>query len=126
MSHISRHDRHDEMNRTDEALTFKKPYQIVNRPAVTEHDMHEQYLKHPPHPQILISGTFRMQNESSETATNLHSWDSPVEERARKAREAESLREDILGSPGRGKPLKETIMEEMATEDSVHPQNPAS
>ncbi|KAM5539474.1 hypothetical protein V8D89_006926 [Ganoderma adspersum] len=112
MSHISRHDRHDEMNRTDEALTFKKPYQIVNRPTVIEHDMHERYLKDPPH------------NEPSGPTTNLRSWD--LEEKARKAKEAENLREDIQGSPGRGKRSKETILEEMTIEGSVHPHNPAS
>ncbi|KAI1794941.1 hypothetical protein LXA43DRAFT_94785 [Ganoderma leucocontextum] len=112
MSHISRHDRHDELNRTDEALTFKKPYQIVNRPAVTEHDMHEEYLKHPPH------------NEPSEPSSNQRSWG--LKAGAREAEEAESRREDALGSPGRGKPLKEAILEEMTTESSVHPHNPAS
>ena len=65
-----------------------------------------------------------MQNESPETTTNRRGWD--LEERARKAEEAESLREDILGSPGRGKPLKETILEEMTAEGSVHPRNPPS
>ena len=33
---------------TDEALTFKKPFQTVIRPQTTDHNIHDDYLKHPP------------------------------------------------------------------------------
>lgn len=36
-------------NITDEELTFKKPFQTVGRPLTTDHNIHEDYLKHPPH-----------------------------------------------------------------------------
>ncbi|KAJ8595240.1 hypothetical protein M405DRAFT_857470 [Rhizopogon salebrosus TDB-379] len=36
-------------NRIDEELTFKKPFQTVGRPPTTDHNIHEDYLKHPPH-----------------------------------------------------------------------------
>ncbi|KAG2134290.1 hypothetical protein BD769DRAFT_1638713 [Suillus cothurnatus] len=33
---------------TDEALTFKKPFQTVVRPRTTNHNIHDDYIKHPP------------------------------------------------------------------------------
>ncbi|KIK45580.1 hypothetical protein CY34DRAFT_506940 [Suillus luteus UH-Slu-Lm8-n1] len=33
---------------TDEALTFKKPFQTVVRPPTTNHNIHDDYMKHPP------------------------------------------------------------------------------
>ncbi|OAX40942.1 hypothetical protein K503DRAFT_768114 [Rhizopogon vinicolor AM-OR11-026] len=36
-------------NRTDEELTFKKPFQTVSRPPTTDHNIHEDYVRHPPH-----------------------------------------------------------------------------
>jgi hypothetical protein len=36
-------------NVTDEELTFKKPFQTVRRPPTTDHNIHDDYVKHPPH-----------------------------------------------------------------------------
>ncbi|KAG1855779.1 hypothetical protein C8R48DRAFT_776150 [Suillus tomentosus] len=33
---------------TDEAMTFKKPFQTVVRPPTTNHNIHDDYIKHPP------------------------------------------------------------------------------
>ena len=33
---------------TDEARTFKRVYQTVGRPQVTDHDIHEDMIKDPP------------------------------------------------------------------------------
>ncbi|KAG2047901.1 hypothetical protein BDR06DRAFT_963366 [Suillus hirtellus] len=33
---------------TDEAMTFKKPFQTVVRPSTTNHNIHDDYIKHPP------------------------------------------------------------------------------
>lgn len=54
MSARNRHElvklaRKEGSNVTDEELTFKKPFQTVSRPSVTDHNIHDDYLKHPPH-----------------------------------------------------------------------------
>ena len=49
MSSTRRHDIVDRANLTDESQTFKKAHQTVDRPPVTERDIHEQYMQDPPH-----------------------------------------------------------------------------
>lgn len=48
MSTARRHDLTDHANITDESQTFKKAFQTVDRPPVTERDIHEQYMQDPP------------------------------------------------------------------------------
>lgn len=33
---------------TDKAMTFKKPFQTVIRPPTMNHNIHNDYIKHPP------------------------------------------------------------------------------
>ena len=37
--------------------------------------------------------------------------------------ETDPQQEGVLGDPGVGKPLKQSVLEEMTTEGSVHPNN---
>ena len=51
---LNLHDRFKEGHKLGTAIIradhkFKKEYQVVDRPKVTDHDMHEDYTKHPPH-----------------------------------------------------------------------------
>ena len=48
MSSIRRQDLVDNTGKTDESQTFKKAHQTVDRPPVTERDIHEQYMQDPP------------------------------------------------------------------------------
>ncbi|KAH7885288.1 hypothetical protein F5I97DRAFT_1928686 [Phlebopus sp. FC_14] len=34
---------------TDEELKFKKPFQVVDHPLTTDHNVHDDFVKHPPH-----------------------------------------------------------------------------
>ena len=54
MSGIRRHDLTDRANVTDEAQTFKKPYQTVDRPPVTDHDINEEYLNDAPQVRLSV------------------------------------------------------------------------
>ena len=55
MSSTRRYDTVDRASLTDESQTFKKAHQTVDRPPVTERDIHEQYMQDPPHVSSRIS-----------------------------------------------------------------------
>lgn len=37
------------MSGTDSTQSFKKEYQVVGRPSVTDHDINDEYMRDPPH-----------------------------------------------------------------------------
>ena len=43
------HDPAGRFNNTDEEQTFKKAHQTVDRPPVTDHNINDEYYRHPPH-----------------------------------------------------------------------------
>lgn len=49
MSNIERNDLRPTAEVTDETLAFKKPYQTVGRPPVTQENINDQYMRDPPH-----------------------------------------------------------------------------
>lgn len=48
MSSTRRHDLAERATMNDDSATFKKAFQTVGRPAVTERDFHEEYMQDPP------------------------------------------------------------------------------
>lgn len=58
MSTARRHDLVGHANNTDESQTFKKPFQTVDRPPVTGHDIHEDYMRDPPNVSLMYSCPF--------------------------------------------------------------------
>ncbi|EJF63511.1 hypothetical protein DICSQDRAFT_55428 [Dichomitus squalens LYAD-421 SS1] len=110
MSSTRRHDLADNANKTDESQTFKKPFQTVGRPPVTERDIHEQYMQDPP------------QNVPYEPTTDR----STIGTKEGAREQADPQQQGVLGHPGVGKALKQDVLEEMTTEGSVHPHNPVS
>ncbi|KAL1950425.1 hypothetical protein VTO73DRAFT_5549 [Trametes versicolor] len=94
---------------TDEVNTFKKPFQTVDRPHVTERDIHEEYMQDPPH------------NEPFERKGGDYGGQGLKEG----AREETDPKEDgILGDQATGKELKQSVLGSFAMESSVHPGNP--
>ncbi|KAI8994219.1 hypothetical protein BD414DRAFT_481791 [Trametes punicea] len=110
MSSIRRHDLADRANLTDEATTFKKSYQTVDRPPVTERDIHEQYMQDPPHNMPSEPNTDRKARGLKEGAQE----------------ETDPKQDGVLGDEAVGKVQKSTALETLATESSVHPGNPSS
>ncbi|KAI0667749.1 hypothetical protein C8Q78DRAFT_981669 [Trametes maxima] len=108
MSNIRRNDLTDRANVTDASSTFKKPFQIVGRPPVTERDIHEEYLQDPPDNQFYASITERNPRGLKEGARE----------------ETELKQEGVLGDQPVGKIEKESALETLTTQSSVHPGNP--
>ncbi|KAF9808963.1 hypothetical protein IEO21_07685 [Rhodonia placenta] len=90
---------------TDEERTFKKPYQTVGRPETTDHVIHEEYLKDPPH------------NQSNELSTDRTT--RGLKEGARE--QVDPKQEGVLGEETTGKISKESELGTLTTENSVHP-----
>ncbi|TFK91847.1 hypothetical protein K466DRAFT_573398 [Polyporus arcularius HHB13444] len=88
-------------NVTDESRTFKKAYQTVDRPSVTERDIHEEYMRDPPHNVPSTPNTDRKTAGKKEGA-----------------QQETDYKQDA--------PSRTTALEELATESSVHPGNPSS
>ncbi|CAL1712697.1 unnamed protein product [Somion occarium] len=40
---------------TDNLRVFKKEFQVVDKPAVTDHNIHDDYIRDPPHNQGTLS-----------------------------------------------------------------------
>ncbi|KAI0330482.1 hypothetical protein GY45DRAFT_745654 [Cubamyces sp. BRFM 1775] len=96
--------------KTDEAATFKKAFQTVDRPPVTERDIHEQYMQDPPH------------NMTPEPSTDRKTLG--LKEGARE--ETDPKQDGILGDQSTGKILHQDALEDLTTGSSVHPGNPSS
>ncbi|KAL7280104.1 hypothetical protein PYCCODRAFT_1456266 [Trametes coccinea BRFM310] len=110
MSSIRRNDLADRANVTDESNTFKKPYQTVDRPPVTERDIHEQYMQDPPHNMPIEPSTDRKARGLKEGAKE----------------ETDPKQDGVLGDEPVGKVQKSTALEDLTTESSIHPGNPSS
>ncbi|KAI0631918.1 hypothetical protein C8Q77DRAFT_882219 [Trametes polyzona] len=111
MSSTRRHDLADRAAATDESQTFKKPFQTVDRPPVTERDIHEQYIQDPPH------------NEGLSHVAVDHRGRG-LKEGAQE--ETDPKQDGVLGDQPVGKELKQSALETLTTESSVHPHNPSS
>ncbi|KAI0074124.1 hypothetical protein K474DRAFT_1602111 [Panus rudis PR-1116 ss-1] len=94
---------------TDETNTFKKAYQTVGKPPVTD-NINDQYYRDPPHV-----------NNSEVPTTNRKS--RGAKEGARE--ETDPKQEGVLGDEASSKLQKSTMLEQMTNESSVHPNNPA-
>ncbi|KAG2037840.1 hypothetical protein BDR03DRAFT_1091644 [Suillus americanus] len=58
---------------TDEAQTFKKPFQTVVRPPTTNHNIHDDYMKHPPE-NIALVPTERVNLARKRAHSNHSRW----------------------------------------------------
>ncbi|KZT09271.1 uncharacterized protein LAESUDRAFT_723003 [Laetiporus sulphureus 93-53] len=76
---------------------FKKQYQVVDRPPVTDHDINEEYLRDPPN------------NEPAETTT-----DYKARGLKRGARKVNTKQEDV-------RITKESALGTTANESSIYP-----
>ncbi|OJT09425.1 hypothetical protein TRAPUB_14088 [Trametes pubescens] len=114
---------------TDEANTFKKPFQTVDRPQVTERDIQEDYMQDPPRVSPEAGKSYsrradaRVQNEPFERKGD--------DSRGRGQGLKEGVREEtnpqdggVLGDQATGKELKQSMLESFAVESSVHPGHP--
>ncbi|KZT23456.1 hypothetical protein NEOLEDRAFT_1069568 [Neolentinus lepideus HHB14362 ss-1] len=82
---------------TDESMTFKKATQEINRPATTDHNINDEYMRDPPN--------------------NLASGDVPTTDRTSRGQKegAYDVNPDpqgVIGEPGKGRPKKDEIMRE--------------
>ncbi|KAI0770139.1 hypothetical protein C8Q74DRAFT_875742 [Fomes fomentarius] len=107
MSTARRHDLVGHANTTDESQTFKKPFQTVDRPPVTGHDIHEDYMRDPPNNQPYEPNTDRL--SAKEGA----------------GEEMYPTQDGVLGNQEIGKQLKQDALEDLTTQSSVHPGNPS-
>ncbi|KAI0712469.1 hypothetical protein C8Q76DRAFT_797317 [Earliella scabrosa] len=110
MSTARRHDLVGHANVTDEEQTYKKPFQTAGRPAVTGHDMQEDYMRDPPN------------NQPFELTSDRHT--RGAKEGAQE--ETDPKQDGVLGNQDTGKQLKQNVLEEFTTESSVHSGNPSS
>ncbi|KAI0754713.1 hypothetical protein C8Q80DRAFT_382778 [Daedaleopsis nitida] len=108
MSTARRHDLVGHANVTDEEQTYKKAFQTVGRPAVTERDIHEDYMNDPPNNQPFEPNTDRNARGLKEGAME----------------ETDPKQDGVLGNAGTGKLLKQDALEDIVTGSSVHPGNP--
>ncbi|KAI0647833.1 hypothetical protein C8Q79DRAFT_952142 [Trametes meyenii] len=110
MSNIRSNDPADRANVTDASSTFKKTFQTVGRPPVTERDIHEEYLKD------------SLKNEPYAPNTGWTTRD--LKEGARE--ETGPKQDGVLGDQPVGKIEKESALEALTTQSSIHPGNPSS
>ncbi|KAL1713867.1 hypothetical protein EV715DRAFT_295685 [Schizophyllum commune] len=87
---------------------FKKATQEVNRPTVTDHNIHEDFVRNPPN------------NEPIEF--------THIKTRGLKegAKEPEPYEPGVTGHEGIGRPKHADVEGEAVQEGSVHPRNPSS
>ncbi|KAF8842151.1 hypothetical protein BDN67DRAFT_926809 [Paxillus ammoniavirescens] len=90
--------------RTDERLRFKKPFQTVGRPPTLDHNMHDDFVRHPPQNTPEGGGAGR--------ASNL-GWKSG-------AHQKEPSEVGILGHEEMGRSKQSDVQAEMVKESSVH------
>ncbi|KAI0763590.1 hypothetical protein BD413DRAFT_483709 [Trametes elegans] len=111
-SHLRRHDLAERSanSKTDEAHTFKKAHQTVDRPQVTERDIHEEYIQDPPRNAPFEPNTDRQTRGLKEGARE----------------ETDPKQDGVLGNQPTGKELKQSALESFTTESSIHPGNPSS
>ncbi|KAL1663865.1 hypothetical protein GGF50DRAFT_26392, partial [Schizophyllum commune] len=90
---------------------FKKaaqPFQEVNRPTVTDHNIHEDFVRNPPN------------NEPIEFT---HTKTRGLKEGAK---EPEPYEPGVTGHEGTGRPKHADVEGEAVQEGSIHPRNPSS
>ncbi|KAL1742964.1 hypothetical protein HDZ31DRAFT_65477 [Schizophyllum fasciatum] len=87
---------------------FKKAAQEVNRPAVTDHNIHEDFVRNPPNNEPI---------EFTNTRTR------GLKEGAK---EPEPYEPGVTGNEGTGRPKHADVEGEILQEGSIHPRNPSS
>ncbi|KAF7795605.1 hypothetical protein EIP86_006769 [Pleurotus ostreatoroseus] len=91
---------------TDADNTFKKSFQTVGRPPVTDTNINDEYLRHPPNNQPLEPMTDRKPPGKKEGAYDLEDTQDTT---------------GILGEEVTGRYKKEAALEELVNEDTLHP-----
>ncbi|KAI0753885.1 hypothetical protein BC629DRAFT_1296941 [Irpex lacteus] len=111
MSQIRRNDLRADSDAvyTDDNRKFKKAEQTIGRPAVTDHDINDEYLRDAPNNQ-----PFELSSDRKNPGKKEGAWE--VEEGA-------TEEEGVLGAPGTGRTKKEQVLRESAEEDSLHANN---
>ena len=131
MSSARRHDLAEEGRTiTDDTRVFKKPFQTVDRPQVTDHNINDEYMRNPP--QVLYISSYKEKDCAKSTlAQNL-----PIETEKAPTQPTRGVRgakegaygdidpkeDGVLGDLPVGKRTKESALEEIVTEASVHPR----
>ncbi|KAI0338977.1 hypothetical protein BDW22DRAFT_1487346 [Trametopsis cervina] len=111
MSQLRRNDlsTQSEATYTDDTGKFKKPFQTVGRPEVTDHDINDEYMRNPPNNQPIEPSTDR-KNPGAKEGTWEVDDSAPVED-------------GVLGEPGIGRSKKEQLLRETIEENSLHANN---
>ncbi|ESK82599.1 hypothetical protein Moror_3654 [Moniliophthora roreri MCA 2997] len=86
---------------------FKKVYQEVNRPAVTDHNINDEYMRNPPHNLDTL-------DDNTHTAKPTNQYTEVPK------KEDESMGRGILGDEGRGRAKHDVVEGEMVNENTVH------
>lgn len=129
MSQVRRHDlgTGSDATVTDNTNTFKKDFQTIGRPQVTESDMHEEYMRNPPNasslPYAMEQGlTYSAQNQPYEP--NNDRKHPGIKEGAWQYDPELQPGQKVLGDEGIGRVKKGQALQEQTEEGSVHPHNP--
>jgi len=93
---------------TNETQTFKKPYQEVNRPAVTDHDINDEYMRDPPN---------NLARDDSVPTTDRKT--RGLKEGAQE--ETDPKQEGVLGDEPTGRIKKDAVLGSVVNENSQHP-----
>ncbi|TFK52449.1 hypothetical protein OE88DRAFT_1734437 [Heliocybe sulcata] len=83
---------------TDESKTFKKATQEVNRPATTDHNINDEYMRDAPN--------------NLANAGNVPTTDRSTRGAKEGAYDVTPDPEGVLGDPGKGRPKKDELMRE--------------
>ncbi|PCH39936.1 hypothetical protein WOLCODRAFT_149987 [Wolfiporia cocos MD-104 SS10] len=104
---ITRNDYSDVRSNATDDQKFKKAYQVVDRPQATGRDIHEDYLRSPPRNQP---------PEYGDTSVSRHPG---IKEGAREP--VDPKRDGVLGDEAASKVTKQSELEAVTTQNSVHP-----
>ncbi|KAK7054527.1 hypothetical protein VNI00_003725 [Paramarasmius palmivorus] len=85
---------------------FKKVYQTVDRPPVTDHNINDEYMRNPP--------------KNIDTEIDVHTLE-PISHFTKVPKNAdESTGRGILGDEGRGRAKQSQVEGEIVNENTVH------
>lgn len=112
-------------NTTDKQ--FKKTKQVVGRPAVTDHDIHEEYMRHPPNVSSIspVSYPFGAGIDFA-IVQNLAEMDEvpSAPRNSRGLKEGTQIVEDenpgVIGHQDAGRAKQSDVLGEVVRENSIH------
>lgn len=108
---------------------FKKSFQTVGKPPVTERDMHEDFMRDPPNVRNILALVVSCDTELSPAPQNKPFEPSsernpPGKKEGGWAFDEDTTEEEkVLGDEVRGKQTKEAALQAQTEEDSIHSNN---